>query len=80
MPDGAFTIEDAVVSPEHSQDAIALDFSLAQDGNLIFVPVWGHWLRWDGRRWARDDTMQVSIWCEHTVGLQPLHSRTTRNP
>jgi putative DNA primase/helicase len=59
MPDGAFTIEDAIVAPKYSQDAVALEFSHAQDGSLLFVSTWGYWLCWDGCRWSKDDTMRV---------------------
>jgi putative DNA primase/helicase len=26
---------------------------------LVHVALWGHWLRWDGARWAKDDTLAV---------------------
>jgi putative DNA primase/helicase len=42
-----------------SDDAIALAFSARHDGELLHVPGWGHWLRWDGCRWARDTTLAV---------------------
>ena len=46
-------------APEYSQDAIALDFSRAHAGDLIYVPAWGQWLRWDACRWRHDDTLAV---------------------
>lgn len=45
--------------PEYSDDAVALAFSDRHAGNLLFVPEWGHWLWWDGARWARDTTLAV---------------------
>src|SRR4051794_20999281 len=45
--------------PEYSDDAVALAFSNQHTGCLLFVPEWGHWLRWDGTRWARDTTLAV---------------------
>nr|WP_272870014.1 phage/plasmid primase, P4 family [Neoroseomonas oryzicola] len=34
-------------------------FSNRHHGQLLHVPEWGHWLRWDGARWARDTTLAV---------------------
>lgn len=45
--------------PEYSDDAVALAFSNRHASDLLFVPEWGHWLRWDGARWARDTTLAV---------------------
>jgi putative DNA primase/helicase len=67
MPDAAgFTIRDpdapstpAGAAPEFSDDAIALAFSSRHTGQILFVPEWGHWLRWDGNRWAKDTTLAV---------------------
>ncbi|WP_431272636.1 phage/plasmid primase, P4 family [Dankookia sp. P2] len=46
-------------TPEYSDDAVGLAFSSRHAGNLLFVPEWGQWLRWDGARWARDSTLAV---------------------
>ena len=40
-----------------------LRFSARHDGQLLYVPTWGHWLRWDGCRWARDDTLSIFDLC-----------------
>ncbi|WP_160299753.1 phage/plasmid primase, P4 family [Belnapia sp. F-4-1] len=45
--------------PEYSDDAVALAFSSRHAGDLLFVPEWGYWVRWDGARWARDTTLAV---------------------
>lgn len=45
--------------PDYSDDAVALAFSTRHAGQLLYVPEWGHWLRWDGARWARDTTLAV---------------------
>jgi putative DNA primase/helicase len=45
--------------PEFSDDALALEFSIHHDGKLLYVHAWLRWLRWDGCRWARDDTLRV---------------------
>jgi putative DNA primase/helicase len=52
-----------VLPPVFSDDALAMAFSERHDGQLLYVPVWGHWLRWDGCRWARDDTLAVFALC-----------------
>jgi putative DNA primase/helicase len=49
--------------PAFSDDELALSFSDRHDGQLLYVPVWGHWLRWDGCRWARDETLAVFDLC-----------------
>lgn len=60
MPDVPFTVEEADIrSAEFSDDAIALQFSAAFDGQLLYVPAWSAWLRWDGCRWRQDDTLAV---------------------
>ena len=74
MPDGNLSPDDrlraagatfslppgpAIEAPEFSDDAIALAFSDQHAATLLFVPEWGHWLRWDGARWARDKTLSV---------------------
>jgi putative DNA primase/helicase len=48
-----------VLPPEFSEDALALEFSARYNGQLLYVPAWSRWLRWDGCRWARDDTLRV---------------------
>jgi putative DNA primase/helicase len=45
--------------PEFSDDALALDFSAEHDGRLLYVAGWSEWRRWDGARWARDETLAV---------------------
>jgi putative DNA primase/helicase len=49
--------------PAFSDDELALDFSDRHDEELLYVPTWGRWLRWDGCRWARDDTLVVFDLC-----------------
>jgi putative DNA primase/helicase len=49
--------------PAYSDDELALEFSNRHDGQLLYVPAWGHWLRWDGCRWARDNTLAVFDLC-----------------
>lgn len=46
-------------APENSDDALAAAFSAQHAGQLLYVAGWGHWLRWDGCRWAKDDTLAV---------------------
>ncbi|TCH97639.1 hypothetical protein EJV46_16105 [Roseococcus sp. SYP-B2431] len=46
-------------APQFSDDALALAFSDRHNGQLLYVPQWASWLRWDGCRWARDETLAV---------------------
>ena len=48
-----------IEGPEYSHDSLALAFSRNHDGELIYVPSWSQWLRWDGCRWRADDTLRV---------------------
>ena len=64
MPDGSsagFSVADVSSArpPEFSDDGLALTFSDRYDGQLLYVPAWTAWLRWDGVRWAHDDTLHV---------------------
>ena len=58
-------VNDAIgaLPPAFSDDSLALRFSARHDGQLLFVPAWGHWLRWDGCRWADDETLAVFDLC-----------------
>jgi len=58
-------VDDAIgpLPPAFSEDALALIFSAQHEGQLLYVPAWGHWLRWDGCRWARDETLSVFDLC-----------------
>ena len=61
MADGGYTITpDPETRPiEYSDDQLALAFSARHDGQLLYVPTWGHWLHWDGTRWRQYDTLRV---------------------
>ncbi|MGI4939974.1 MAG: hypothetical protein ACRYHQ_05330, partial [Janthinobacterium lividum] len=45
--------------PQFSDDGLALEFSSRHVGQLLYVATWGHWLRWDGTKWAADTTLAV---------------------
>ncbi len=45
-----------IVSPQFSDDALALRFAERHRHSLRFVAKWGRWLRWDGCRWRIDHT------------------------
>jgi len=49
--------------PQFSDDGLALEFSRRHDGQLLYVATWGHWLRWDGTKWATDTTLAVYDLC-----------------
>jgi putative DNA primase/helicase len=43
--------------PTFSDEALALRFTARHGGELRYVAKWGRWLRWDGTRWAFDETL-----------------------
>jgi len=45
--------------PRFSEEELALRFSSKYAPDLRYVAVLGRWLRWDGRRWQEDDTLQA---------------------
>src|SRR6187431_1669268 len=44
---------------EFSDDTLALRFTDEHLNDLRYVQKWGRWLRWDGKRWAFDETLHV---------------------
>ena len=44
------------LTPEFSEDALALEFSARHKHELRYVAKWGTWLLWDGARWRHEDT------------------------
>ena len=48
-----------ILPPEFSDDGLALGFSDKHAGELLYVPAWSRWLRWDGMRWKQDNTLAV---------------------
>jgi putative DNA primase/helicase len=61
MNDAGFAADFAssIRPPQFSDDALALAFADRHVGQLLYVPAWSTWLRWDGCRWAKDDTLRV---------------------
>lgn len=52
------TPEEALARPpEFSDEALATDFAHAYADELRYCAAWGKWLRWDGGRWAPEETM-----------------------
>ena len=43
--------------PAFSDEALALRFAERHERDLRYVAAWGRWIRYDGKRWAFDDTM-----------------------
>jgi putative DNA primase/helicase len=44
-----------LLPPEWSEDSIAVNFSQEFGDDLLHIAVWGHWYRWNGGFWERDD-------------------------
>jgi putative DNA primase/helicase len=54
-----FPASEPDLSPEFSDDALALEFTKRHGDELRYVAAWGKWLGWDGIRWTFDDTLTV---------------------
>jgi putative DNA primase/helicase len=52
-------ITEADLSPEFSDDALALEFTARHAEVLRYVAKWGAWLYWDGTRWKNEDTLKA---------------------
>ena len=51
--------KDEQISPEFSDDALALEFVEKNASELRYVAKWGSWLRWDENVWREDSTLKV---------------------
>ncbi len=56
-PDPA-PVPEVDIPPQFSEDNLALQFTARHGRELRYVSAWGQWLRWDGKRWAQDMTLQ----------------------
>jgi P4 family phage/plasmid primase-like protien len=52
-------ITEADLSPEFSDDALALEFTARHAHELRYVAKWGVWLHRDGTRWKFEDTLKA---------------------
>lgn len=43
--------------PAYSEDMLALAFGEQHQDTYRYVAAWGKWLKWDGRRWAVEETL-----------------------
>lgn len=65
-----FTKDD--ISPEFSEDALALEFTSRYGHKLRYCAQWGAWLEWDGTRWQFEKTL-------HTFDLARVVAREFAN-
>lgn len=56
---GATPVTEDDLSPEYSDDALALEFSSRHAGELRYCHQWGTWLQWDGTRWKFEKTLKT---------------------
>jgi putative DNA primase/helicase len=49
--------ETDILAPAFSDEALALEFADRYADELRYVASWGRWLRYDGKKWAPDDTL-----------------------
>ncbi len=52
-------VTEADLSPEFSDDALALEFTDRHKDELRYVAKWKTWLHWDGTRWKFEDTLKA---------------------
>jgi putative DNA primase/helicase len=52
-------VTEANLSPEFSDDALALEFTARHAHELRYVAKWGTWMLWDGMRWKAEDTLKA---------------------
>ena len=52
---GAVPVTENDLSPEYSDDALALEFSSRHTSELRYCDPWGAWLLWDGTRWKPEN-------------------------
>lgn len=53
------TRDDLHIPPAFTDEALALRFADLHAGDLRYVAAWGRWLRWTGREWKHDDTLEA---------------------
>ena len=46
-------------APANSEEFLALIFIDRHEADLRFVAKWGQWFRWDGSRWALEETLHA---------------------
>ncbi|MHB2025092.1 MAG: phage/plasmid primase, P4 family [Elusimicrobiota bacterium] len=51
--------DDEPMPPGFTDDALALEFTEKHAEEWRFVAGWGHWLTWDGMRWAKEATLKA---------------------
>jgi P4 family phage/plasmid primase-like protien len=58
-PDDETEDEIGPLPAEFSDDALALQFSARYCGDWRYTALWGKWSRWDGSRWAPENTLRA---------------------
>jgi putative DNA primase/helicase len=48
-----------ILSPEFSEDRLALRFAERHGSDLRYVAAWGKWLAWTGTHWGLENTLAV---------------------
>jgi putative DNA primase/helicase len=51
--------EESILSPEFSEDRLALRFAKRYGDDLRYVASWGKWFAWIGTHWQHEDTLAV---------------------
>ncbi|MBR0703133.1 hypothetical protein JQ599_24745 [Bradyrhizobium diazoefficiens] len=51
--------DETALAPDHSEEALALEFVRRHGNEIRYVPLWGRWLHWDARCWQVDHRRKV---------------------
>jgi len=51
--------EEAIISPDQTEDALALEFTAKHALDWRYVAAWGDWLKWSGPQWKKENTLHV---------------------
>jgi putative DNA primase/helicase len=58
-PDGPSQGWSVIISPENSEDFLALEFAAKHGEDSRYVAAWGKWLEWADARWRQENTLKV---------------------
>lgn len=58
-PHQAIETPDEPMAPDQTEDALALEFTAQHALDWRYVSAWSDWLKWDGERWRKENTLHV---------------------
>ena len=61
-----------------TEDALALRFTQRHADELVYVAIWGRWLKWSDGRWQHENTLEVFDLARRIVRETPLANKDAR--